>query len=272
VFHLQTRVHLEEVEPRIVAISLEQELDRPRVAVTRGACHRDGRLAHPGPQSRGHRGRRALLDDLLVAALQRALPLEHVDHVAMRIAEHLHLDVARRVDEPLHVQRVVAERRGGVPPRAADRFSGLVPHADDAHADAPAAGGRLQEHREADPLGGGRHRLVAAIRGDLTGHDRHADAHGQRARGDLRPHLLDGRGRGPDEDQSCAFTFPREGRVLGEEAVSRVDGIRPGAARRVHHALDVQVALARGASAERHDVVGQAHVPGAAVDVRAHRD
>ena len=32
---------------------------------------------------------------------------------AVRVGEHLHLDVARALDEPLEQQRVVAERRGG---------------------------------------------------------------------------------------------------------------------------------------------------------------
>ena len=40
---------------------------------------------------------RGLLDDLLVAPLHRAVPLEEVDVVAVLVPEHLNLDVARRL-------------------------------------------------------------------------------------------------------------------------------------------------------------------------------
>jgi hypothetical protein len=54
-------------------------------------------------------GRRRLLDHLLVAALDRAFALMQVHHVAVRIAQHLDLDVARALDELLDEHPVVAE-------------------------------------------------------------------------------------------------------------------------------------------------------------------
>jgi hypothetical protein len=49
-----------------------------------------------------------------VAALQRALALADVDDVAVLIADDLHLDVARRLDEFFGVHRTVAEERLGL--------------------------------------------------------------------------------------------------------------------------------------------------------------
>ena len=56
------------------------------------AAHRGG--PETGPQLGVDGGRRRLLDDLLVAALDGAFPLEEVDDVAVGVAEDLHLDVA----------------------------------------------------------------------------------------------------------------------------------------------------------------------------------
>ena len=50
-----------------------------------------------------------LLDQLLVAALDRAVALAEVDHVALGVGEHLHLDVARVLQVALEVDAVVGE-------------------------------------------------------------------------------------------------------------------------------------------------------------------
>jgi hypothetical protein len=56
-------------------------------------------------------GRRRLLDELLVSALDRALPLVQVHDAAVGVGEHLHLDVARPLQVALEIDRRVAERR-----------------------------------------------------------------------------------------------------------------------------------------------------------------
>ena len=53
--------------------------------------HRPG--AHLLALLRANRGRRALLDDLLVPALHRAFALEQMHHMAVRVRQHLDLDV-----------------------------------------------------------------------------------------------------------------------------------------------------------------------------------
>ena len=55
-----------------------------------------------------------------MATLDRALALEEMDDVAVRIGEDLDLDVPRPFDEALHVQRAVAESGGGFSPRRGD--------------------------------------------------------------------------------------------------------------------------------------------------------
>ena len=93
---LDARVHLEEIE---VALGIDEELDRAGADVVDGLGRLHGDPAHGLARLRVERGRGRLLDHLLVAALDRALALVDVNDVAVLVAEHLHLDVARRVDE-----------------------------------------------------------------------------------------------------------------------------------------------------------------------------
>ena len=105
---LDARVHLDEVE----LVVLVQELERAGAAVADCAC-RPRRSARPSCARcfGGDAGRRRFLDDLLVAALHGAVALAQVDHVAVVVGQHLELDVARLLQEFLHVDLVVAERR-----------------------------------------------------------------------------------------------------------------------------------------------------------------
>ena len=145
--------------------------------------------------------RRRLLDDLLVAALQAALALAEMDHVAVRVGEHLHLDVAGRstkrsrnsVSSP---KDAAASRRALRAPRSS------VGPLDDAHALAAAAGGRLDEQRVADLVGGRDEVGVGHARAGDAGHDRHAGGGDGLLGADLVAHHLDGVRRRPDEDDA----------------------------------------------------------------------
>ena len=59
-------------------------------------------------------GRRRLLDELLVTALDRAVALAERDDGPVAVAEQLDLDVAGGQDLALEVDRAVAEGRGGL--------------------------------------------------------------------------------------------------------------------------------------------------------------
>ena len=62
--------------------------------------------------------------------LDRALALEQVDDVAVVVGEDLDLDVARPLDQPLDVQRAVAERGRRLAPRRLNRVVELARVAD----------------------------------------------------------------------------------------------------------------------------------------------
>ena len=73
----------------------DDELDGARAGVVDAArACRTAAAPIAGARRRVEQRRRRLLDDLLVPALQGALALAEVDDVAVRVGEHLHLDVA----------------------------------------------------------------------------------------------------------------------------------------------------------------------------------
>ena len=71
---------------------------------------------HCGAERIRERGSRCLLDELLVAALDRAVAIAQV-HDALAVPEHLHLDVPPAAHEALEVDARIAERS----PRLGDR-------------------------------------------------------------------------------------------------------------------------------------------------------
>jgi hypothetical protein len=113
------------------------------------------RVALLGRDDRGG----GFLEHLLVAALQRAVALAEMDGVALAVAEHLELDMARVAEIFLDIDGVVAERALRLGARLADLALELVLGADDLHAAPAAARGRLDDHRIAG-LGGDRARLL----------------------------------------------------------------------------------------------------------------
>ena len=222
VLDLEPGVHLDEEE--LVGRGIRhQELDRARAEVVDAA----GGVARGLSDARPRRGieqrRGRLLDDLLVTTLQRALALAEVHDGAVGVGEHLHLDVARPLDESLDEQRVVAE--GGERDAAGRRQCGgeFVGIAGDLHALAAAARRRLHEQREADGRGrGDEGRVVECGVGD-AGHGRHTGCLDVPLRADLVAHHVERFDARTDEHQARIAACLGETGMLREESVARVN-------------------------------------------------
>ena len=98
----------------------------PDAVVVDGAGQLDRRRAELLAQRGVDRRRRRLLDELLVAPLDRALPLAEVHDVAVLVGHHLDLDVAGRGQPPLGEHGRVAERGGGLSSSRSDGVGQLV--------------------------------------------------------------------------------------------------------------------------------------------------
>ena len=109
---LKPRVHLDEEELAV----LVEEFERAGALVAELlASPPVGDAAERRALVRVERGRRRLLEQLLVLALQRAVALAEMDDAALAVAQDLHLDMARPVEIALEIDRAVAEE--GLAPR-----------------------------------------------------------------------------------------------------------------------------------------------------------
>ena len=117
-----------------------QELDGAGADIVRGMGDGDGVAGKLLALLGGEIGGGRALDDLLVAALHRAVALEEMDDGAVPVGEDLHLDVAGALDQLLEIDLVPAEGGLGLAasPRRSSRSSAALV-ADDAHAAAAAA-------------------------------------------------------------------------------------------------------------------------------------
>ena len=268
VFDLQPGIDLHEPE---FARRGDDELDRAGVDVVDRARGQHRGLAHAFAQLRGQERGGRLLQHLLVAALGRALALVEVDDVAVRIAEHLDLDVPRRFDVALQQHPVAAERAGGLALAALQRGQEFIGTADDAHALAAAAVGGLDHQREADAFRLPCQQVRRLVLAGIAGHHGNPGGLHQLLGTGLAAHLPH-RGRlRADEHDAGRFHRFGELRVLAQEPVARMDGLRAAAPGDLQDRVAAQVAVLRPRPADRPGLVGQTHVLRAGIGFGEHR-
>ncbi len=196
------------------ACGVVDELDGARRAVVRPTRPAAREVACSCSRiASGRAGCGCLLDDLLVAALQRAVPITQGRAPSGAVAEDLHLDVAGVLHVALDEAPAEPKLRsacGAHPARYA--AAQLVRRAAHLHADTAAAAGGLEHHRVADHLGGGR-RGVRIVEQIGAGEDRHTGSHGRGSRGVLGPELAQlVRGRGRRRRCPARLARPRRNR------------------------------------------------------------
>ena len=177
--------------------SWRRPLDRPGRAVADGARGVDGDPADPLAELASTAGE-GVSSTFLVAALDRAIALAEVDHVAVRIGEDRHLDVSRIVQVALDVDGRIEEVRLALALGRLERTRGLVRAGDDLQPLPPPPAEALMASGQpsSDPS-----RTRSSGRGERLGRPRNdRDARGTHppARGDLGAHRLDRLGRRPD--------------------------------------------------------------------------
>src|SRR6185436_6257371 len=104
---LQPRVHFHEIE---LAPFIGYELHRSGFDVVHWPRRRDRGTAHFAPAFKRHSRRRRLLEDFLMPPLHRAVALQQVYALTLRVGEDLDLDVTRTGEILLDQHPVVSER------------------------------------------------------------------------------------------------------------------------------------------------------------------
>ena len=245
VLDLDAGVHLDEHDlAGAGARGFEEEFDGARVLVADrlGKCH--GVAVQVIANRRVEVRRRRDLDHLLVATLHRAVTLEQVNGVAGAVGEDLHLDVPRALHCLLEEHSRVTERAARLAHRLGKSRRQLIRGLDPAHAAPATAGDRLDEDGEAD-LGRLRHERVDIVRSIRRPQHRHPGTHGVLLGRDLVASHLEDRGGGPDEGDAGCCSFLGQFRVLGEEAVARVDGVGAALSGDADDLVDIQVGAHR---------------------------
>ena len=265
---LHPRVHLDEEELPV----LIEELDRAGPDIAQFS-HRLGdnpadALALLGVEGRGG----ALLPDFLVATLKRAVALAKMNGVALRVAEHLNLDVARLGEIFLEIDGIAAERGPGFDPGGVDRLRNVVGTPGDLHAAAPSARRSLDDHRIAD-RGCDLARFGFVPDGALGARDaRDPETLGGAFGLDLVAHHADVLGPRADEHDVVLLQDFRETRVLGQKAVARMNGVGAGDLARRDNGGNVEITVARRRRADAHALIGELDVHRVPVGGRIDRD
>ena len=256
--HLQARVHFHKVEIAVIRI---QELDGTGSFVTdgtsqvaRGLVHARANIVVSVEARRG-----ALLDQLLVAALHRALALAERKHMALLIGHNLYLNVMRRRDELLHVALAVAKNGLALGTRLDERLCRIFHAPDLANAATATAGARLDEHGAANALGLGRC-LLGAFEQIAARHDGHARRGSRSTCGVLVAHAVDHLGRRTNKRQAILVAVAHEARLLGEKAIAGMNCLSSRLYGTGEHSIVVEVALGKTRTADAIRLVGKLHV------------
>ena len=252
---LEAGVDLEEGDGAVLG---DEELAGAGADVLRLAQDRLGALVEPADLVVGEERRGRLLDQLLVAALERAVAGGDHHDVAVLVGQALGLDVARLVEELLDQALAAAEGADRLADGGLEGVGDLLDRAGDLEAATAAAEDRLDGDRQAVLLREGDD-LVGVL-------DRVLGAGGERGVGLLGDVLglglvaegLDRLGRRADPDQPGVDDGLGEVGVLGEEAVAGVHGVGAGLLRGGDDLLDVEVGVGRRRAAERVGLVGDA--------------
>src|SRR3989338_1194428 len=249
VFDLDAGVHFHEIE---IVILVEKEFDGARVFIAHGTGGLDAQVADVCALFRRDLLRRGNLDQLLVAALDRAVALEQMDHVAVAVTQHLHFDVLRVNHAFLQKNFRLAECLAGFrnhPFVVADQFFIVITTANAAPATAISG---FEHHGIADLVG--QHACLfnvfeVAVAARHTGN---ASCYHSVTRLYLVTHLTDDIRVRPDEFDVAARANFRQFRILGKKAITRMQRIASRSDGQIDDVMRIEIAGDRF----RADVVG----------------
>ena len=199
--HLQSRVHLQEVE---IAVRICQEFHGTRTHVLHGPRHFQRSLAHGGAHLWRDMGTGGLLDDFLVPPLNGAFAFPHVDVITVLISEDLNLDVPGLVNRFFDVDAVITKGRKRLAPGTGQSGLQFLSVFRQPHALATTAHGGLHHDGIADLLGFQHQSIIA--HGFLdTRHHGASSLDGHDPRRGFRAHANDGFRPGTDEGDAVLF-------------------------------------------------------------------
>ena len=223
VFNLDARIDLDEI-PQVL-VEIIEKFDGACVVVFDRAGQADGGLAEFGPHRVRQSAGRGDFYDLLVAALHGTIALVQMQHVAVTVAQNLHLNMFGAGDVLLQKYGRIAERVGGFALGLIEQIGEIGRFVNHPHAASATAEGGLDDQRKTDFLrnlqrrGSVRDRLLRARQGS------HAHLLCQCPGRHLVPHQLNNIRTGADEGDAGRGASTGETGVLRQKTVTRVNKI-----------------------------------------------
>ena len=220
-----------------------------------------------------HDRRGRFFNDLLVAALHRALTFPEVNGVAVLISEDLNFDVPRPLDKAFEVNFAITKRPLRLAARAVVRRSKFRFRAHQAHAFATPAGSCLQHHGITNL----RRRVACFVQRPQrtfgAGNECNAgELHGF-SRGSFRAHQFHCRRARADELQTGALTGCGKTRIFREKSVAGMNGFSSAVFCNFDQASYVEISFRsrREAGTQRISFIGLADVQRGTIHIRIHR-
>ncbi len=240
---LNAWVHFDEVE--FPGIGIHQIFDGAGADIVRGFGDAQRIRGQFGALfGREVRCRRAL-NDLLVAALDRAVAFEKVHDIAVGVAENLAFDVTRALNELFEIDFVLAEGGLGFALTFVHFPKQVVRVADGPHTATATAPGGLEHDRIADLLGQTLDFFLVVRERIGRGNDRNTDGDRQIACGHLVAQLAHGFRLRADEDDAVFGAGLGKFGAFRKKAITGVDGVCTGKFGDANDFINRKIALDR---------------------------
>ena len=246
--HLQTGVHLHEVELHLLRVCvatrlLYDEFNRTCSHIVHSTRRFNGCLAHAGTQLGRHTRCRCFFQHLLVSTLDGAVSLKQVHIVALGVTKHLNLNMAWALHVFLNQYGVVTKAVDGFALARCQRRCKVLGLVHRTHALATATRTGLDQHGVTYVVGLALQQRWVLIRSVVARHQWHAGFFHQLFGLGLQTHGLNGRSWWPDEDHARRSAGLREFFVLTQKTIAWVNCLCASGNRRVNDAFPAQVAV-----------------------------
>ena len=254
---LDARVHLDKVQ---IAGFFAEKFDGARAGVANAFESFGDEAADAVARGLIERDRRRFLENLLVAALERAFAFAEVNDAAMVIAHDLKFDVARALDQLLHVNIGTAECAFGFGARGAEVWEKFAFIANDAHAAAAPPFGGFDHDWIADLVGGFHCGVFVRDDAVAAGNDRETSFRHFGAGAVFLTHHADHVRRRADERNVRGLTDLGKVCVLRKETVAGMDGVYVGDFGGADNLRDIEIALGTARGPDANGFIGKTDV------------
>ena len=265
VFHLQARIHFQKV--KLVFLGVIDKFHRSRRTILDTLHKTQSRFVQFPARFFGKIRSGSFLDDLLVAALHRAVAFAEDNRISFAIAKDLHFDMATALHilfdkKPRVLEVVLAEALDALVAFAEFPFV-----ATDGHSDSATTRRTLQHNRIAD-LFCSRYRFLDALQKSRSRNERNSKFPGKFLAAMLQPKFRQLTCRRTDKGDSLPLQDFREFRVFAQKAVSRVNRFRTGLLDGSQDRIHVEIAFPCGGRTDPNGFIGHQDMRRAFIRIR----